>query len=443
VIPSGVYGSSDLIDGEGFFQKFFKYGHVFRNFSDYQTVDQDGNVIYTVNLSTTGDRYQPSDSIINKISPTGKVLWSKILQMPVWFDYIAGITSDSSGNIFVVGAHEAAHAYRSIFVVKISPSGSILWQKSTNTGVYNIWVSAMDIKVADSGNIYVSGSYSPSLQNFSDRALTIKLDSSGNFVWGRSFQTGGTSANSPYVLTLDSSENVYTQSVHASPSRVLSKLNSNGTLQFRVANPYLATYNMATDPSGNSYFVTEGLSTVTALARINTNGTQTLRVTAPSTHKFKDVAVDSSGNVYVVGTSFTSEQVVEIAKFSTSGGLLWSRALSSPSFPSSTNTTISIRGNTLYLLIFGADGSPQTILCKLSVENGMNLGVSIGGHRVENVTITANVTSAPKTYSSSQVPTSLNLVSAAPTTESFSMVNTAFSLVDSLNGEFYNRSFVL
>jgi hypothetical protein len=327
-------------------------------------------------------------------------------------------------------------------VVKISSSGSILWQKSTTTGVYDIIVSGLDIKVASSGNIYISGTYAPFINIDPDRALTLKLDSSGNFVWGRSFQIAGSSANSPYVISLDSSENVYTQSVHSSPSRVLTKMNSSGTLNWRVSNPFLAIRNMFTDSNGNSHFVSEGnFSTVVALGRINTNGTRTLRVTTPSGHKFKDVVVDSSGNSYVAGTRDNSEQVVEVAKFSSSGARLWSRSLSSASFPSSTNVQISLKGNALYLLVFGVDGSPQTILCKISVD-GLNLGISNNNHKVENVTITADV-GGPKAYSANEVATALSSVSVASTTESFTMVNTAFTLVDSPNGEFYNRSFAL
>lgn len=427
MIPSGVVGSSDYVDGPGLFHKFFRYNIAPTSFSFSSDIDPSGNIIYAVKMSSI---------FINKVSSSGKVIWKKALSSTV--ELVNQIITDSSGNIYVFGRYTPSFQYKTGIVIKLDSSGNILWQKQVNSGSSSTYAAHSAAIVAPSGNIYVSFFWlSNALVNPSTNyAMLTKLDSSGNHTWSRYFYVS-TYANDVYGLGLDSSENIYMQSTHAgSPARVLSKFNSSGSVLWNKINTNTAM-NLTTDSSGNSYMAREGTSATEAFTKIDANGSRVFLVTSSAVHNFTNVALDSSGNIYLAGTTNGNSKSVEIVKFNSSGSTLWQKTITSTSFPDTVYPKIYVKNDIPYLSIFGTATNPQMIVSKLSATTA----IPNGTYKVENVVIV--VSSGSKTYGTNNSVVALSNYSATINSPTYSMTNTSFSISDSSEGEIYNRTFQL
>jgi hypothetical protein len=122
------------------------------------TIDFDpGPGVYNLTAANT------SDDFILKLDSAGNFLWVRTLGF-FNFNSIHCIVVDDSGSVYSVGTF-------------------------TGTVDFDPGVGVFDLTAAGNGEVYV-----------------WKLDSSGNFIWAKVF--GGTFSNG-YILTLDSSANVY------------------------------------------------------------------------------------------------------------------------------------------------------------------------------------------------------------------------------------------
>ena len=92
-------------------------------------LDHQGNVIvagYVTNWITY-------DALIVKYSPTGNIIWDKILNYrPI--DYLMKVGVDNDNNIFVSGASGITFDTLDYLLIKLSPFGETLWTASYNAG---------------------------------------------------------------------------------------------------------------------------------------------------------------------------------------------------------------------------------------------------------------------------------------------------------------------
>lgn len=145
------------------------------------------------------------------------------------------ITSDSNGNIFIVGtftdtvdfdpgpgvSNLIPIGYTDIFVSKFDGSGNLIWAKQFGGSVHD---GATGIAVDATGNVYATGNFA-NTSDFDPGAgifnltsaggldvFILKLDASGNFVWAR--QLGGSQVSSlgddGKSIAVDKAGNVYT-----------------------------------------------------------------------------------------------------------------------------------------------------------------------------------------------------------------------------------------
>ena len=129
-------------------------------------------------------------------------------------EFAYGITSDSSGNVYVTG-HTAgsldgisSSGKWDLFVVKYNSSGIKQWiqqlDSSANEQVYSITSDS-------SGNVYVTGYTSGGLDGNTSAGLddlfVVKYNSSGIKQWTR--QLGSNSLDHGYSIVSDSNGNVY------------------------------------------------------------------------------------------------------------------------------------------------------------------------------------------------------------------------------------------
>ena len=314
-------------------------------------------------------------------------------------DYGTGSAFDSSGNMYV-----AASGSKS-YLVKISPTGIVSWKKEFNTG----WIGGSpntyngSIRIDSSGNIYIFGTWDSSPQQF----LLVKLDSNGDILWqnrvgdasvnseayslsldasgapivvGSQNQSGsgayqfilkettagavswatkrgGTTSDYAWSVATDSSSNVYVggRTGTGSSSGTIAQYNSSGTIQWGLASSgSFSTNTYAMTVSGSSvYAVQTTSSSRTFLVKTNTSGTvQWQKELVPSSGTLSGFAadVDSSGNIYVAGVLNGSPNKGFVAKFNSSGTLLFFNTLQ---YPASNITIRAIKINGSIMSISG------------------------------------------------------------------------------------------
>jgi hypothetical protein len=164
----------------------------------------------------------PSPSPSASPSPQPIALEYKASQSGTGSDSVAGISKDSSGNVVAAGTfyNTLAVTNQSItskgqsdmFVVKYSPSGSVVWAKGFGGTNYD---SARSVVVDKVGNVYASMLFSGTLQigdttytaGGSSDILLLKLSASdGSTIFVR--QLGGKDTESMNAMAVDSQNNL-------------------------------------------------------------------------------------------------------------------------------------------------------------------------------------------------------------------------------------------
>ncbi|HEY4526989.1 MAG TPA: hypothetical protein VJK53_04045, partial [Candidatus Paceibacterota bacterium] len=175
-------------------------------------VDRDGNVVLngwfngTVDLggkvlTSLGGR----DQFLVKLSPKGDVLWAKNFGSTSE-DGGNEVETDDAGNIYAsaisIGAFAADsssfknYGQRDSYVMKISPSGKVLWARGTS-GSGNERLRA--ISVDSAGNVYggyeFSGTFKMGSAAYTGKGglegAVVKWDESGNQIWSSSVGSSG------------------------------------------------------------------------------------------------------------------------------------------------------------------------------------------------------------------------------------------------------------
>ena len=264
--------------------------------------------------------------------------------------FIGGVTTDTSGNVYVTGSSLGSGGTGLDFAtVKYNSSGTQQWASRYN-GTAGGDDIAYAIAVDGSGNVYVTGSSLGSGGTGLDYA-TVKYNSSGTQQWAAIYNGPAGSNDIAYAIAVDGSGNVYvTGSSLGSGGTGLDyatvKYNSSGTQQW--ASRYNGTaggddiaYAIAVDGSGNVYVTGSSLGSGGtgldyATVKYNSSGTQQWAAiyngTAGSNDIAYAIAIDSSLNVYVTGSSLGSSVGLDYAtlKYNSSGTQQWASRYNGP-----------------------------------------------------------------------------------------------------------------
>jgi len=238
-----------------------------------------------------------------------------------------GVTTDNSGNIYMVGGTSGNLPGNSnlgvsdAFLTKYTASGAQVWIKQFGSASSD---TANGVSIDGNGNIYVTGY---TYGDFSGNnnlgvwdAFITKYNASGNQVWAKQF---------------GSSTNDYATAISTDSS----------------GNSYITGYTFGSLP-GNS---TAGVSDI-FVAKYDTNGNQIWidQFGSSSSDNANGITIDSSGNIYVVGyTASTLPGNTKlglndafITKYNASGNILWIKqfgsSLSDIAYGVSTDTSGSI-----------------------------------------------------------------------------------------------------
>ena len=234
-----------------------------------------------------------------------------------------------------------SHALRSL-----APSGAVqeAWVARFN-GPHNGGDSLQAMAVDSLGNVYVTGG--SAVSDVTPDYATVKYDSAGQQQWVAYYNGPGNNADFAEAIAVDASGNVYVtgesyDASGANPDYLTIKYNSSGQQQWVArydgpAHQYEHASGIAVDGSGNVYVTgwswgSEQFGNDYATIKYNSAGQEqwVARYNGPgdsqnSEDYARGIAIDDSGNVYVTGESFGSGTDRDYAtiKYSPSGQEEW------------------------------------------------------------------------------------------------------------------------
>jgi uncharacterized delta-60 repeat protein len=297
------------------------------------------------NVCVTGRSYNGEtgyDYVTIKYDTNGNQLWIKRYDGPISdYDRAYDIAIDHEGNICVTGSSKDAESSDDYATIKYDSTGNQLWiarYNGTVSGEQHVSASTID----RFGNIYVTGQ-SGTAQSCD--IATIKYDSSGNQSWVKYYNGPDNYAESVSSITTDKFGSVYITGdiVHSSRPDVYSSGRGGVTVKYDTnGNRLWVVYNngpqygedIAVDDSGDVYVTgrswdSSGGSYNYATAKYDPNGNLLwMRYYNGPGNGFDfayDLAVDSTGNVYVTGYSEGSGTICDYStiKYDTNGNQLW------------------------------------------------------------------------------------------------------------------------
>lgn len=278
-------------------------------------IDASGNVYVTGTSWGIGTFY---DYLTIKYNSSGVQQWVQRYDgTGNSFDAAFSIAVDGSGNVYIAGYSTGIGTGYDYATIMYNSSGMQQWVQRYN-GPGNSTDVINSLAVDGSGNVYVTG-FSGGSGTGNDY-LTIKYNSSGVQQWLQRYNGPANSSDIARALVIDGSGNVFVTGISTGSSSVEDyatlKYSSSGTQQWvqrydGPANSYDEANSITFDGSGNVYVT--GYSTGSssgydyATIKYDPSGSQQWeqRYNGPanSSDIAELIAVDSSGNVYVAGSS--------------------------------------------------------------------------------------------------------------------------------------------
>ena len=384
IASSGAYRTSNAGDLDAFLGKFDYNGHpkwvtyfggTGIDYGYSLSLDSTGNIFmtgltYSSGLASSGasqTSYKNNgDGFLAKFSNNGSLVWSTYFGGN-FYDIASEIACDPAGNVCIIGTTNSTSgiatsgAYKTIaaqyyhaFIAKFKSSGQLAWATyfgGENSATYG-YATDMD---AD-GNIYLtghtaspeiatSGAYQSSVAGSFDGFLA-KFSSSGSLLWGTYF--GGKEYDICNGLCVDGSGNVYITGQTQS-----SDLATNGVYQTSfggIYDAFLAKFSSSGALSWSTYF----------------GGDQNEQATG--------MCIDKNNNIYITGStagltgiaSAGAYQTINgglndayIARFNSSGKLLWSSYYGGEGQDLGTGIATDARGD---ILLIGYTASATNIV---------------------------------------------------------------------------------
>jgi uncharacterized delta-60 repeat protein len=291
------------------------------------------------------------------------------------FDRAYAIAVDTSDNVYVAGRAGLSATTFDYATIKYSPAGSELWVARYN-GTANDKDEAKALAIDASGNIYVTG-YSDGLGTSYDCA-TIKYSTDGNELWAARYNGTGNGGDIGNAIAIDSSGNICVTGSGAGSGTgydcITIKYSADGNELWaaRYNGPQNSTDEAraiaiagSNDVYVTGYSLGSGADFDYITIKYSPDGNQlwAARYEGPAngTDLAEDIAVDSSGNVYVTGYSsgVSTGYDYTTIKYAPDGNELWIARFNGPENGSDKAKALAIdAADNLY--VTGYSASAQT-----------------------------------------------------------------------------------
>lgn len=321
-----------------------------------------GNYTYPPGITVTGTS-SFGNAILVKYNASGDAQWVRSTSAGSDNSYFEAIAFDSSNNIYVAGAQDGtgtynygngvtvagAHTGSNIVLVKYDSSGKAQWARSVTTGGSSSSYKSLVIDASNSlyvaGHQQGTGTYtfgagvtSTGTNASARNAALVKYDSSGNAIWARTTSAGADKSQFSGVAK-DSNGNIYTVGYQ----------NGNGSYTYSAGVSVSGTHT-----GSNALFVKYNSSGTAQFAKSVSTGS--------GASIFRAIAIDSSGNIFIVGSqggtgaytygasvscsgSHTGKNVV-LVKYNKNGDAQWCKTVTAGNGNSIyTSITVDSKGN--------------------------------------------------------------------------------------------------
>lgn len=311
------------------------------------TMDSSGN-LYTVGYFYNAT-YSNYDLLVCKYGISGALIWQRALSRANGKPTQGLAVYTSGGYVYVAGLEDSAFSiYNEYLVATYDINGTLLWKQALYGISYTV---ANGVSSDSSGNVYAVG------QSFQDPTyfdiVTTKYNSAGILQWQRVLAASGSTSEYGNAIAVDSGNNVIVGGfgiTGGAAAAVILKYNASGVLQWQRAfyqnTGYYLTIiqGVAVDASNNIYATGYWYDTQT-VPPYNPNKYRRFTVKYDSSGTLQwqrelsgtgnevgyAIAVDSSSNVYTIGSSASSSGGTVVVKYSSSGTLQWQRYISNTS----------------------------------------------------------------------------------------------------------------
>jgi Beta-propeller repeat len=298
---------------------------------------------YVYNASVDGQTpIGGGDVVLTKYNASGVKQWTKQFGTTTE-DYATEIAADSSGNVYITGYTDPTDLFTNtnVFITKFNPSGVQQWNQTLSSPVNDF---SNGIAVDSSDNVFITGytvgdidGVGPGTNAGAGDFYLAKYNSSGTQQWIR--QLGSSQDDLAFNVGVDASGNAY------------------------VTGYSQSTFDGNANAGGYDLFA----------IKYNTSGTKqwSKLLGTPQNDQGFGIAVDSSGNSYISGTSggnflgntnasVGSDDLI-LVKLNSSGTTQWSKQLGTTQNDYPNDVGIDSSGNNIYMSgsVLGAvDGNP-------------------------------------------------------------------------------------
>jgi len=354
---------------------------------------------------TSGALYIPGDNVssttinIFKLTDQGTIGWQKNLTLATQLQFTQ-YAQHSNGDLMLLGKGRASGSYNLAVIVRMSNTGSILWQRKLSITGQNATLYECGIAIDSSGNTYIS--VGDGLTTNAPDHL-CKFNSAGTLQWQRKLSISGV-ALSGGACVVNASGDVFV-SCSCGSYGYIAKYSSDGVLIWKkqyTNSEYLSV--IAIDSEGSIYY-SAGAGTSTSLYKINSDGAYQwglyITVAAGYNRNSYKVFIDTDGNPVLLANSNQAQNnpySLAIVKFDKASATVMRKRVYSCSYSGTKGgiysySGIFIKDGYTYFAGFGmqSDGNNDSLIFRTPED-------ALGAYGWVNITddaITSTAKSAP------------------------------------------------